>query len=230
MNVKQEAIKDPLSSMPSQTDHPKTKRFPVVAVVVVVLLVIGGVALWEQVLEDRLIPKRWGVVEQGLIYRSGQLSRHLIKRQLDQSQVQVVVDLTAEVADDPDQIAELQAVSELGIERHRYPLRGDGTGDIRMYAEAINQIHRAAQKHRPVLVHCAAGAQRTGGVIACYRMLVQGRPASEAYHEMQRYGWDPHDDREMLNYVNENLPRLAGMLVQGGVIDQVPDPLPQLGP
>ncbi len=39
------------------------------------IAIIGGsIWLWEDVLEDRLIPKRWGVVEAGVIYRSGQLS------------------------------------------------------------------------------------------------------------------------------------------------------------
>ena len=42
-----------------------------------VAIIGGSIWVWEDVLEDRLIPKRWGVVEAGAIYRSGQLSpRH----------------------------------------------------------------------------------------------------------------------------------------------------------
>jgi hypothetical protein len=40
------------------------------------------VMIWEELLEDRLIPKRWGVVEEGSIYRSGQLHAALVKSTL----------------------------------------------------------------------------------------------------------------------------------------------------
>ena len=45
---------------------------------VIVAVIGGGIWVWEEVLEDRLIPKRFGVVVPGSIYRSGQLSPTLI--------------------------------------------------------------------------------------------------------------------------------------------------------
>ena len=137
-----------------------------------VLLVGGGIWLWEDVIEDRVIPKRFGVVKEGRIYRSGQLSASLIKRTLVKYKIGVIVSLSGD-SDDVDKNAERQAAAELGIERLVFPLGGNGTGDINNYAEAIAAICEAQEKGNPVLVLCAAGAQRPGGVVATYRLLVE---------------------------------------------------------
>jgi protein tyrosine phosphatase len=80
-----------------------------------------------------------------------------------------------------------------------------------------------------VLVHCAAGAYRTGGVVAAYRMLVQGGSPADAWAEMKRYDWDDSEP-QLPDYLNSNMAELAAQLVQLGVIDEVPDPLPVLQP
>jgi len=197
--------------------------------IAIVLAVIGlGVWVWEDVLKDRLIAKRWGVVEEGRIYRSGQLHRSLVRRTLAAHDIKVVIDLTGPIPDDPDQQAEAQAAERLGIDRVRYPLGGNGTGKIEHYAGAVARIVRARRAGEPVLVHCAAGSQRTGGVIACYRMLIEKRSGRFAVEEMQRYDWDPDKDTDVLNYVNDNMAELARLLKDMGALDAIPDPLPRL--
>ena len=194
-----------------------------------VLLVGGGIWLWEDVIEDRVIPKRFGVVKEGRIYRSGQLSASLIKRTLVKYKIGVIVSLSGD-SDDVDKNAERQAAAELGIERLVFPLGGNGTGDINNYAEAIAAICEAQEKGNPVLVHCAAGAQRTGGVVATYRLLVEEKAPSFALAEMKSYGWDPRDNKLLLPYINSNMAQLAELLCEMGVINEAPEPLPQLGP
>jgi protein tyrosine/serine phosphatase len=197
--------------------------------VVLAAIIIGaGIWIWEEKLEDHFIPKRWGVVEEGKIYRSGQLSSTLIRKMLRKHNIAVIVDLTFEVPGDRDQEAERQAAVELGIEVYRYPLRGDGTGDIGNYAKAIATIVDAKNKGKCVLVHCAAGAQRTGGVIACYRVLVEKREPSFAYAEMKRYDWREKHDQVLLTYMKQNMAQLAELLKQMGVIEDVPQPLPTI--
>ena len=44
----------------------------------------------------------------------------------------------------------------------------------------------------PVLVHCAAGKDRTGYAIASYRILEQGWPLEQALEEMRRHWHDEH--------------------------------------
>jgi protein tyrosine phosphatase (PTP) superfamily phosphohydrolase (DUF442 family) len=199
-------------------------------VILAVIVLAGAVWVWEDVVEDRVIPKRWGVVEEGLICRSGQLSAALVERVLKQHGIKVIVDLTHEAPGDKDQQAERRAAEELGIEIKRFPLSGDGTGDISQYAGAVAAMVEARRAGEPVLVHCAAGAQRTGGTIAFYRLLVEKKPPSLVVEEMSRYGWDPRRNSVLLDYIDVHMGELAGLLKDRGVIDEVPDPLPALRP
>jgi protein tyrosine/serine phosphatase len=229
MNSPERPISTDLPASPPMPPRPRDKRW--LAWLIVALVVIGGgIGLWDQVLKDRLIPKRWGVVEQGQIYRSGQLSESLVKPMLADNHIAVVVDLNGPVADDPRQDAEARAMAELGIAAHRFPLSGNGTGDIHSYANAIKVIDDAVKAGKPVLVHCSAGTQRTGGTVAAYRLLVQRRSPADAYRELESYDWDPHKDAILLTYLNSHMRELAGLLVQSGVLEKVPDPVPVLSP
>jgi len=185
-----------------------------------------AIVLWQTVLKDRLIAKRWGVVEPGKIYRSGQLSRFLIEPMLRDHRIQIVVDLTGDDPGNRDQPAERAAIEKLGIDLRRCPLWGDGTGDIRQYAAAITAIVEARRANKPVLVHCYAGSQRTGGVIAMYRVLIEGVSPADAVAELREYKWDPNRDQILLDYLNQHLAELAALLVENGVIERIPDPLP----
>ncbi|MEJ8826850.1 tyrosine-protein phosphatase [Variovorax humicola] len=51
---------------------------------------------------------------------------------------------------------------------------------------------REAERKGPVLVHCWHGADRTGVVVALYRMVVQGWSKDAARHEMFRGGYGYH--------------------------------------
>lgn len=199
-------------------------------IILYVIILAGAIWTWEEVVKDRVIPKRWGVVEKGFVYRSGQLSSFLVKRTLENHGIKVIVSLTGRIADDKDYEAETNAAEELGIEVMRFPLSGDGTGDIAQYAGAVAAIIEARRVGRPVLVHCAAGAQRTGGAVAFYRLLVEKRSPSFVVKEMARYGWDPKRDKVLLDYIDEHIGELAVMLKERGAIEEVPDPLPAVRP
>ena len=78
-------------------------------------------------------------------------------------------------------------------------------------------------------MHCAAGSYRTGGVIASYRMLIEGKAPDEAWAEMERYSWNS-DNPILPEYLNSHMGELTEKLLQLGVIESVPDPLPVFGP
>ena len=200
------------------------------SVCLTVLLIGGGVWAWEDVIKHRVIPKRFGVVQKGQVYRSGRLSAALVRRTLVKYNIRLIIDLTDNSPDNNDQKAEKQAAAELGIERLTFPLRGNGTGDINNYARAIAAIIKAKQERKPVLVHCAAGTQRTGGVIAAYRLLVEQKDPAFIHIELMRFDWDPKDDTALLTYLNSHMTELAMLLKQMGVIEEIPELLPVLGP
>lgn len=183
---------------------------------------------WDSFLEDRIIPKRFGVVEQGRIFRSGQLSAALVKKVLVKHNIRVIIDLGADDPKNSDKQAEKQVASELGIDLLRFPLRGNGTGDVNEYAGAIAAIDSAEKNNTPVLVHCSAGTQRTGGVIGAYRLLKQKKDPAFIIRELKKYDWDPKDNAVLLIYLDDNMPKLAMLLKEKGVIDEIPSPLPKL--
>jgi len=198
------------------------------AAVGVILILCGAAWIWVEVFEDRAVPKRWSAVEKGCIYRSGRLAPSLVRKTLKRHKIAVIVDLTQEEPQDPDQRAERKAAEQLGIRLARFPLAGDGTGDLGSYAGAIAEIVRVRREGRPVLVHCQAGVQRTGGVSACDRLLGERRPPSFVIEELRENRWDPMDNPALLPYLNEHMGELASMLLDAGVIDEIPAPLPVL--
>jgi len=200
-----------------------------VVILIYGLIIGGGIWLWEEAIKDRIIPKRFGVVREGLIYRSGRISASLIEKTLVKYNVRVIIDLTSDAPDNADQQAEKRAAAKLNIDRLVFPLRGNGTGNIDNYTNAVAAIVQANRENKAVLVHCAAGAQRTGGVIATYRLLVHNKDPAFVLKELKRYGWSVKDI-ELLKYLNSNMEELAKSLQQMKVIDQIPFPLPQLHP
>jgi len=211
-----------------QTSRKNIARRIGVVVATVVLLVIGSLVAWNNGVRDRLFPKNFGIVEPGQLYRSGQISRWQIEKTLKDHDIKVIVALSAHGGKQADLDAEMKAVSQLGIDRQVFALGGDGTGNIEHYAEAIAAIDKAKHDGKPVLVHCIAGAQRTGGVIATYEMLVEHKPPSEAFAQMREYGHDPSANPHLLEYLNRHMGELARMLVEKHVIERVPEPVPVL--
>ena len=207
---------------------PSRRRF--VWLAALVGLIAGGIALWTEVIRDRVIAKRWGVVEEGHIYRSGQVSRHLIESQLKEHGIRVVVDLMGDDPGNREQPYERAVIERLGIELVKCPLIGDGTGDPREYVRAIRAIDTARRENQPVLVHCYAGSQRTGGVVALYRLLVRGESPESILAELPRYDWRPSRDRILLEYLDKHLPGIASELAAAGVtIHQPPAGLSFVG-
>jgi protein-tyrosine phosphatase len=196
---------------------------------ILVLLVLACSGLLRgEVLKDRLVPRRFGVVVPGQIYRSGQISAPLVEKVLQQNSIKVIVHLNGPQAGLDGVAAEQRAVRKLGIDYYCYHLNGDGTGDIHQYVRALETIREAVTRSEPVLVHCAAGTQRTGAVLAAYHLLLEHGAPAEALADMKRYGWRPDHDRVLPQYVNSHMKELAELLVADGVLKQVPNPLPRL--
>jgi protein tyrosine/serine phosphatase len=81
-------------------------------------------------------------------------------------------------------------------------LRGSGIRAVRLGANtwAVGDRHvvatmralRAAEREGPVLLHCLHGADRTGMMVAMYRMLYQNWPRERALAELRHGGYGYH--------------------------------------
>lgn len=59
-------------------------------------------------------------------------------------------------------------------------------------------------ENQPVFVHCASGRDRTGAMIALYRVVVNGWGPKEAYKEAKRYGfWPYYDGAQLKEFIHQ---------------------------
>jgi protein tyrosine phosphatase len=193
----------------------------------VIVLAIATLS-WFWILRDRLIVKKWGVVVPGVAYRSGQISQHLVKQTLKDRQIQHIICMTSPDLKDADQQEEIRASRELNADFVYLPLNGRGVGKVEHFTEAVALLAKYIQKREPVLVHCHAGAQRTGGIVAAYRLLVENRSPEFVIRELEAYGWNRRRDQILLDFINENLRKAAEELVATGSLTRVPEELPVL--
>jgi protein tyrosine phosphatase (PTP) superfamily phosphohydrolase (DUF442 family) len=181
-------------------------------------------------LEHEVRPKRLAAVEPGRLYRSGQISPRLVRGVLEELRIGKVVWMLHYDPSRASHRAEKRAIESLGIEVSHFPMRGDGTGKIERYADAIAEVADAQRRGVPVLVHCAAGSRRSAAVVAMYRLLVEGLSVEAAYRELDRFGNRSVQESALLPYLNEHMGELAALLVERGVIAATPQPLPVLRP
>ncbi len=202
----------------------------IVALACVMLGAVGIAVVWHEWVRDRVMPKRWSEVAGGVVYRSGQISAPLVERTLRRHGIRCIIDLTDSRTRRPDRDAERAACDRLGIRRVELPLEGDGRGDLESYVGAVREMVQAVSEGRPTLVHCQSGSQRVGGVVAVYRLLIERRAPAEVQAEMRAHDWRPGRDRVLVEFLNAHMGEIARRLVDAGLIEALPAPLPALDP
>ncbi|MEM4248515.1 MAG: dual specificity protein phosphatase family protein [Candidatus Nanoarchaeia archaeon] len=186
-------------------------------------LVFLGI-FWHKVLEPRIFPKRWGEVEKGLLFRSGRIHPSLVEEILKKHNIKLIIDLDEE---SPKTSKEREAAEKLGIKIYYFRISGDGIAkNPDDYVNALKLIHESLDKKEAVLVHCAAGSQRTSVLVAIYEMLVKKKDKKEVFEDMLEKDFDAK--KEVIEFMNQNMEFFAQRLFELGIIDQIPDTLPQM--
>ncbi|MDY3552076.1 tyrosine-protein phosphatase [Gemmata sp. JC717] len=143
-------------------------------------------------------PRNFGVVEPGVLYRSGQLTPPAFEQLLTDHAIKTVVSLrpVRDEAEKSDAHEETICQSR-GIKFVRIPPREAGAEPGGSPLEPVAREFLAVMAdpaNHPVYVHCTAGRDRTGTVCAVYRVDHDGWSPEQAVAEMRTFGFDPDKD------------------------------------
>lgn len=115
------------------------------------------------------------------LYRGGQPGPEAWQS-LAKMGVKTVIDLRRE--DEHSTAAEAQAVAAAGMKYVNVPMKGV----VAPTNEQIAKVLALFNSQEPVFVHCKRGADRTGTVIACYRISHDGWQQGQALQEAKSFG------------------------------------------
>jgi protein tyrosine/serine phosphatase len=135
-------------------------------------------------LREELLPKNVAVVREGVLYRSGQLKPSHFDDVLRRYRIRTVVQLNPSEENEWEETHARQ----IGADLVRVAMPGTGWGETADFDRVLKLIRDPARQ--PVLVHCAAGANRTGMVSALFRMMDEGWTHADAVREMESKGFD----------------------------------------
>jgi tyrosine-protein phosphatase SIW14 len=173
---------------------------------------IVGVPIWYDG-QHRKHFRNFRTVRPGVLYRSGQLSRDGLKRAIHEYGIRTVITLRA--ADEPDALPPDWEEEQFcrKEELYHYRLRPQcwwspegpvpASANVKKFLEVLDD-----PKHHPVLVHCFAGAHRTGAYCAIFRMEYDRWDNEEALQEVFTAGYDHlYQEEDVLGYLQTYRPR-----------------------
>ena len=196
----------------------RSKRVGLLVGIVALSAIAWGV--YAGLIAPSLLPRNFGVVEEGKIYRSAALTPAATRKLVEAREIRTIIDFGG-FDQDPalDRVAQ-QTADALGVRRFLFPLSGDGTGNPNAYVAALRVL--ANPDNHPVLVHCSAGAQRTSACVILYRHIVQDKPFRDVYPEAFTHDHDPGKNRAMAPYLLDWAPRIERAYREGGWIPGYP--------
>jgi len=136
-------------------------------------------------------------------------------RNLADMGVKTIIDLQEEGDRAHD---EKKLVKALGMDYVNIPMKGMTTPKEKQISHAL----KALDKDGPVFIHCKRGADRTGVVIACYRVQHDGWDNQKALSEARDYGMSWYQF-PLQRYVKSYEPHDSSGFDPSGIADSIKD-------
>ncbi len=202
-------------------------------ILALVAAAVVGVMLYINVVRPNLVPKNFGVVEQGRVYRSGQLTPSAMRGVVEREHIKTVIDLGsywdgARLVDEAGNRRNQRVAEALGVTRYEMPLVGDGTGNANWYIHAVRVMSDPARQ--PVLVHCGAGSERTSVASILYEQLKNGTPDNaEAVERARAFRHNPKKNPHVREVLDQWGAQILRCVRDGGQLsgfDAIPEPTP----
>ena len=132
------------------------------------------------------------IVAEGKVWRSAQLSPNSLKTMLSNHGIKTVINLRGSHPEEEWYRAERAATDALGVQHISLPL----SATIEPDDETLQALVLMMQKvELPLLIHCEAGADRSGLASALYRLIIEGDKPADASSQLSfRFGhfpWGP---------------------------------------
>lgn len=149
----------------------------------VVAVVAGG---WAGYL--RLSGNFHPVVE-GQVYRSAQLTGPELASRIQENGIRAILNLRGNNAGSGWYDDEMKASAAAGVQHVDYPISAGHDLTDEQIAKIVEMLRDLP---RPLLIHCEAGADRSGLVSAIYELLIEKQSARQASEQLSfRYGHFP---------------------------------------
>ena len=156
--------------------------------------------------ETRGVPPSEGVPNFGCVNSSLMRGAQPDERGIENlKRLRVATIINLRLADDV-WAGEAAAARRHGIGYVNVPLRGLRAPTDAQVAQVLSLLEASPP---PVFVHCEHGADRTGTIVACYRMRHDGWTAERALAEARHYGMSVWQVG-MKRYVQDYLPDASG--------------------
>lgn len=123
-------------------------------------------------------------VVEGQLYRSAQPTPRQLERYVSSHDIKSIINLRASGDKGTWYSAELATAGKLGVEHVDYPM---SASQVLTLEQADRLVALMASLPKPILIHCQAGADRTGLASALYVSRIAGRDEETAERQLSYY-------------------------------------------
>jgi protein tyrosine/serine phosphatase len=133
----------------------------------------------------------------GEAYRSAQLDQDKLEYYIRKFKIRSIINLRGKKDSKPWYIGEIATCRKFGVRHYDIRLSSKKAPSPRQIKELLKLFKIAP---RPVLIHCKAGADRSGLAAALWKVVIDGAPKSVARgHLSIRYGHMPFGPTQVLD-------------------------------